>query len=121
METINEFQRIASNGVYSVIDEYMSVVLNCTNVERKINYLINLGSLCYDYNQGTYASDIYKKALDLCLENETGMFPRFKTHALIAAKSIQFVNGSFCDNGCKTQYEEQIKNFYEQRFPMVNS
>jgi hypothetical protein len=112
MEMTNSYQSIAQESIYSAIDEYMTAILKCRNVERKINYLINLASLCYDYNQGVYASKVYEKALEICLENETGIFPRFKNQALMAARSIRSV-----EENPEKQHEEQIKAFYEQRFP----
>jgi hypothetical protein len=112
METKKINQSVAEKKLYSAVDEYVQAILNCKNVERKINYLINLAGLCYDYHYVGYAKKIYVKALEICLENETGDFPRFKHKAIMLAKSIQFVKGD-------TQYqlEMQINAFYKKYFP----
>ena len=114
METASPFQD--SDTVTSALDNYMKTVLKCQNVERKINYLMNFGSLCYDYNQPSYASKAYRLALDLCLANETEIVPRFQDYAFTAAKSIQFLSES-CSDECQALYEQQIKQFYTERFP----
>lgn len=119
METTNLFQDSADR-VTSALDDYMETVLKCQNVERKINYLINFGSLCYDYNQPSYASKAYKLALDICLANETGEFPRFRDYALTAARSIQYLADTCKENECRVMYVQQIDQFYKDKFPFVS-
>lgn len=103
--------------VQSLVDDYLKAILSCKNIERKINSLINLGSLCYDYNQESYACELYRKALDICLENETGSFPRFKDQALMAARSIQVSMPKTGDEAAVKINEERVRSFYLQRFP----
>ncbi|MCL1938698.1 MAG: hypothetical protein FWF52_09925 [Candidatus Azobacteroides sp.] len=112
METKKMRKSATPDDKYAVaVDEYMRAILCCKNVERKINYLINLGGLCCDCEQHFYANKVYKKALEICLENETGMFPRFKNQALMVARNIQGTG-----KNASTECEEQTKKFYEQRF-----
>lgn len=101
----------------SAVDEYMNNILLSQNVERKIDYLINLASLCFDYNQAIYASKVYKKVMDVCMENETGTYPRFKEKALIAARSIQSFIATFLGTENQKNYEDRVINFYNERFP----
>lgn len=119
METVNPFQESADR-VASALDDYMETVLKCQNVERKINYLINFGSLCYDYNQPIYASKAYKLALDICLANETGIVPRFKDYAYTAARSIQYLADTCQNDDCRAMHVHQIEQFYKDKFPGHN-
>lgn len=112
-------RKLEEEKMDSALDDYMEAVLKCQNVERKIKYLMNFGSLCYDYNQPDHASKAYKLALDLCLANEDGLSPRFKDHAVTAARSIQFLANVCAEQNSVVHNEQQIVDFYNQKFDIM--
>lgn len=102
---------------YSHLDAYLLGTDSHVEVEDKINYLLSMSSICYDFNHGHDALNIFKKILNLALENETEQQPRYKAAAIYAAWNIQFIESDSNDSNDMPTHVEKVEKFYRKRFP----
>lgn len=107
-------KRINFNENRQLIAKYPE--LKGYSIEKTISYLISIGSISYDYNRTSEALEIFKIALNLCLNHEDDAFPRFKNEALEIARNIQFAEKELSLSDEEAVYERKVHDFYNKRY-----
>lgn len=107
---------ISSVSGYTRLDDYPSNQTDDKELERTINNLISQGSASYDFNHSWNAVGIFKKVLEICLENETSPYPKFMNEALCAAQHIQFAEGDYLEDGNWLSHIDKVELFYNEKF-----
>lgn len=101
----------------AAIDGYKRAIRSYRNPVDKIYETVRLGDFCYRARYGMEALKAYREAIELCFENESKQYPRFREVARYCANRIPNIYQNVLGGTDIFDIEQKkVEDFYSSQF-----